>query len=96
MTTIPSIKQRASENLVPMFHFRLSKGQSIGPNELRSIWQDACGIREVTIGRTSRGDNFLYSLGAPQRVMHSQVVEERLRALLGTYLPNATIDLVRI
>jgi len=39
---------------------------------------------------------FLYSLGAPQRLMRVEGVEGRLRALLATSLPHATIDLFRI
>ncbi len=96
MKTITRVGSKASENMLPLFRFRLSKGQSIGPAELRSIWQDASGTQEVTVTRTSSGSAFLYSLGAPQRLMRAEGIEGRLRALLASSLPHATIDLFRI
>jgi hypothetical protein len=96
LKTITRVGINASENMLPLFRFRLNKGQSIGPGELRDIWRNACGTQEVTVARTNSGGVFLYSLGAPQRLMRAEGVEGRLRALLAVSLPHATIDLFRI
>lgn len=96
MKLVTRVGSNAAQNILPIFRFRLSKGQSIGPSELRNIWRDACGVQDVTVARTTSGGVFQYSLGAPQRLMREEGVEGRLRALLAVSLPHATIDLTRI
>jgi hypothetical protein len=93
MMTPRSSHSAARENLFPVFNLRLSQGQSIGPLELRRIWKEACGVCEVSVARTERSGSFLYSLSAPQRLLHTSFVEQRLRSLLAESLPNATIAL---
>ena len=41
-------------NHVPLFQFRLSSGQSIGPGMLRRLWATACSTEDVTVSREIR------------------------------------------
>jgi len=70
---------------IAMFRFTLGTGQSIGPEDLKSLWVRACQLPNVTVGR-ARGarpdDKAVYSLYAPQGLAGLDGVEQRLRSLL--------------
>jgi hypothetical protein len=84
-----------------LFRFRLSGGQSIGPDELRRLWAIACGSEEVSVSRVvsawGSGDiGHTYSLCGPARVVASPEIEQRTRDSLTAALPKANIVLTRM
>jgi hypothetical protein len=73
-------------HLIPMFKFTLGHGQSIGPAALRTLWEQACGTRHVSVSRQAGGfggdGRPTYSLMASQHLADLPQVEIRLRRAL--------------
>lgn len=80
---------------VPLFLFRLSNGQSIGPSALRRLWSSACGTDDVTVSRETRETGInapvhTYTLCGPASTNLSNI-EGRLRRLLADAALTASI-----
>ncbi|MBS7456262.1 hypothetical protein [Coralloluteibacterium stylophorae] len=73
-------------DLVPIFRLRPPRGCSVGPDQLRGLWSDACGCLDVSVGRCVALDGFDardgYLLHGGAELAHRPEVETRLRALL--------------
>ena len=85
---------------IPLFHFRLSGGHSIGHRELLRLWSAACHSATVSVSRAEfRGSAFqtghVYSLLGPARMEDMHDVEHRMRESLQTALPKASFVLTR-
>ena len=88
-------------NHIPLFQFRLSSGQSIGPRALRRLWSTACSSEDVTVSREVRKVGYgrqghVYSLCGPARMADIANVEARLRSLLQENASSATVTLTRL
>jgi hypothetical protein len=82
---------------VPLFLFRLSNGQSIGPSALRRLWSTACGTDDVVVSRETREGGHgapihTYTLCGPASA-NLPNIEARLRRLLAETALTATITL---
>ena len=69
---------------IAMFRFTLGTGQSIGPQDLRSLWVRACHLPDAGVGCVPGRrfeDKATYSLYAPQGLDGLAEVEKRLRGL---------------
>lgn len=80
---------------VPLFLFRLSNGQSIGPAALRRLWSNACGTEDVVVSRQTRDSGHgapihTYTLSGPTNV-NVLNIEGRLRQLFADAALTATI-----
>jgi hypothetical protein len=80
---------------VPLFLFRLTSGQSIGPSALRRLWSTACGTDDVTVSRETRETGastpiHTYTLCGPASTNVSNI-EGRLRRLLAEAALTASI-----
>jgi len=80
---------------VPLFLFRLSNGQSIGPSALRRLWSTACGTSDVVVSRETRESGqgapiHTYTLCGPTNV-NVMSIETRLRRLFAEAALTATI-----
>lgn len=75
------------EKHVPLFKLRLNAGQSIGPQNLRTLWSRACGSNNVSVSRQIlRGgpaDKPSYLLHGPANTADLPSIEQRLRTLIG-------------
>jgi hypothetical protein len=85
-------------NHVPLFRFRLSNGQSIGPLALRRLWSSACGSDDINVTRETRDaghgtQSHTYSLCGPAKIANLPTIEARLRRLLDEMALTATITL---
>jgi len=83
---------------VTLFRFKLGKGQSIGPKELRRIWADACRTSDVSVSRSNydagySDDTHTYSLLGSPKTPNLAEVERRMQRMLAELSPTATIRL---
>jgi hypothetical protein len=88
-------------NHIPLFQFRLSSGQSIGPGMLRRLWAAACSTEDVTVSREIRKLGYgrqghVYSLCGSPKMADLPNVEVRLRRLLQDNASSATVTLTRL
>ena len=85
---------------VPVFHLRLGADRSIGPVVLRRIWSTASELEDVSVARTlypmgRERQEYLYALCGPARTGNLDVIESRLRQLLGDAIAGASVTLTR-
>jgi hypothetical protein len=86
---------------IPLFQFRLSSGQSIGPQALRRLWSTACRTEDVTVSREIRKVGYgrqghVYSLCGSPKMPDLPDIEVRLRNLLQANASSATVTLTRL
>jgi hypothetical protein len=84
------------------FNLRLAAGRSIGYATLRDIWHQAAGSKDVSLRKTSLGQQpragaaCVYTLCAKRELAELAQVESRLRALLSEGLVGPAMQLTRL